>query len=464
MPARTLESLWTEVPHDKQNGPGCLFGCVYCNQQGLDLDKNGNKQTPYISTKTDAGISVNSCLRIGKEISHRIALDTLVGELTSFPYFGSHTPLLLENFHDPSLNWRNTFNLGEMIFTSGHHGELIFITKGAIGHRSLDQINNLVKKGAKPIFIVTYSGLPQTIEPIPGKTRINTIHKLKEAGLPVILSMRPMIEGINDDRDNLAKVLLEAGSFADAITVGGLYVYDFTHQAFAEAGHSLSDKYRPDLPTESKIIDRELRNKIRDLANIMKIETPIFEHTTCATGYLAGKYYNFKHADRLAHVVRDNRGGLSHCRQFCPQEQLQECQKALAKPDHQAITEAEQTLRKIGYDYSVITDPQRPGVLLIKNGDLHLSETFFLSETTGWHVENLPSYNRLLMKTKAALEAIGLEQASFSLTLTDNSRWQINVLFNSPNGYELDKLVKLLKIQVEAYIRATIDINISFRI
>ncbi|OGK64853.1 hypothetical protein A2313_00635 [Candidatus Roizmanbacteria bacterium RIFOXYB2_FULL_41_10] len=458
MPERFLNKKWKVVNNTKLCGPGCPYECCYCNQELFDRDENGKRNSPYISTKTDAGISVNSKLMVGKTITHRIPDDVLLAELLNFPYYSPETPLLMENFNDPSLDWNHSLKLAAELSNFGHRGEIIYITKGKIAPKYIDRARELVKKGVKLVFIVTYSGLPVAIEPIPAKTRIQSIQRLKAAGLPVIMAMRPMIEGINSNEATINTVLQEAGSYADAITVGGLFVYENTIRNFEQAGHPLDDRYKPDQLTESKIIDDSLRSEIRRVAQSRNLQVPIFDHTSCAVAALSREYYKTNRPDRLAHSIRDNNGGLEHCRQFCPDSQLSCCAKALERPLAEIKSKAEQVLRRLGYPYEIVAS-NRTGVLYIVNGDLHLSETFFISQETGFHVENLPSYERLSEKTTNALETIGLCGCQFKLILQPNNVWMVIL----PENQKLisQETIEQLKFHLEKYVRATLNFSLG---
>ena len=127
-------------------------------------------------------------------------------------------------------------------------------------------MKNFKEEGGMPIVIVTYSGMPRDIEPASGKRRIETLQKLSEAEIPTILSMRPMIKGINTDDENIRRVAKDAGSYPYAITVGGLYVYQpETIESFKKAGYDLDDIYKKHKYSVAKVLSNGVKERVREI-------------------------------------------------------------------------------------------------------------------------------------------------------------------------------------------------------
>jgi DNA repair photolyase len=395
-PTRQLTKQWQVLQHPKPEDkalPGCKYGCIYCNQAGMDVSKNGEDMSPYITTTVDSGISLNTTIYRGDIEIKKIPITTIVNELKEFPYYSSQEPLVLENFSDPSLDWGKSFELVESLMNIGHSGPIILITKGSIPKYQIEKALDLKNRGAELFFIITYSGLPETVEPIPKKGRILTLHKLNQAGIPAILSIRPLIEGLNTSKETIRQVIEQAGKHSSAIISGGLYVFDFTHESFRQHGIQLSNMYDDYQNTEFKLVDRSRQEDIRRIVEESGYEVPVFKHTTCAIAYLRSLFYNQSQPDRLAHwaMTEDQ---FEDCA-GCDENQMALCQKAKEDDVGNVIHRAQEKLAQIGYKNEIIPSSKK-GVLLLKEGSLHLSELFFIVQACGWQVENLPSINRLL--------------------------------------------------------------------
>ena len=221
-------ALWkkTGIVHAGESGPGCAVGCIYCNQISLDKNTNGDKIAGYLSCGVDGGISVNSRLMVGNKIDQEIAADDLINAIGQYPYYETSSSVILENFNDPGMDWGKTVEIMKRMVTELQHtGPILFITKMGITPNYAEQIRKVKEMGGRPICIVTYSGMPQEIEPINGKARLKTMEQMHNAGIPVIVSMRPMITGINATEGKIKETIHDTQQFADISTVGGLFVY-----------------------------------------------------------------------------------------------------------------------------------------------------------------------------------------------------------------------------------------------
>src|SRR3989344_2225943 len=216
-------ALWkkTGIVHAGESGPGCAVGCIYCNQISLDKNTNGNK------------------------IDQEIAADDLINAIGQYPYYETSSSVILENFNDPGMDWGKTVEIMKRMVTELQHTPpILFITKMGITPNYAEQIRKVKEMGGRPICILTYSGMPQEIEPINGKARLKTMEQMHNAGIPVIVSMRPMITGINATEGKIKETIHDTQQFADIYTVGGLFVYrGVTAEAFSKAGYPLPPEY-----------------------------------------------------------------------------------------------------------------------------------------------------------------------------------------------------------------------------
>lgn len=417
-PDRKLSANWT-FPSLRDSisdhAPGCGYGCLYCNQAGMDVGKNGEDTSPYITTTVDSGISLNTSVMKGNIVIKSIEPSLLVEELASFPFYNSETPLLLQNFTDPSLDWRSTFDLISLLRERlRHSGPIILITKGCIPEKYVAMAKEFILGGAELYFIVTYSGLPDVIEPVSSRGRESAIKRLSQSGIPVIMSMRPLIEGINTSREHIQKMLGEIGCHASAVTFGGLYAFEFSRDAFARAGHPLPAEYDKATGAEFKLLSEGTKETILDVASEFE-GLHIYRHTTCAIAFLRQKFYGKTQPDRLAHwALTDPQ--FADC-SGCNLEQMKECQQQLVDDPEEKVVLAETRAREIGFEVKIIPSV-KPGVLLIVDGDLHLSELFFLTEACGWNVENLPSDLRLMSTIKNFFRDRGIEISEDNITVS----------------------------------------------
>ncbi len=388
-------------------GPGCPVACIYCNQMGMDKGETGEKLAPYISFTVDGGISLNTRLMVGNQVERTIGIHELVGELKNNPFYSKVSPIFLENFNDPGNDWGHTADLIEHTLTElDHEGPFVFITKMGI---KPDQVQKLVElqqtKGAKIIGIVTYSGMPKGIEKSADSVRIGTLRKLHEAGIPTILSMRPLIKDINDSPENIRRVLEETRGFTDAVICGGLFVFDeFTVKNFEQAGYSLDGEYQQDIYSLAKAMPVDYKPIVRDIAKEISYPAVVHSHTTCSVTDLASRKYDRKRPDRFPHWFHHNEPAFSDCG-HCPAVQRKECQTAADTPYETVADKAKESLTHIGYpDLSIEEAHNVPKLLLVSGGALTYEELAYIREQSGWYTDNLPDHASFLGRAVPAIE------------------------------------------------------------
>ncbi len=431
-PQRQLNQNWNVVSNSSAttSGPGCAFECIYCNQEGLDNDPSGKKNTPYITTTVDGGISLNDKVYVGPKLIMEIGQSDLVAELAKFPYYDRNQTLIVRNFSEPALGWSQSLDLAQGLLDKlDHQGPIMFITKGKIDQTNVARARNMVESGGKLLFVVTNAGNPKQVEKAPRQGRIETAKLLSGENIPVILSMRPMIVGVNTDPETIETNLAEMSPYITAATVGGLFVYDFTVGRFRNIGIELSDFYKNRSPfLENKLLPDYVPSLVRRIAKDIGVAAPIYDHTTCATAFVVQKRYGIETHDRLAHWSGQT-PQFSECNTYCPMVQRRLCVESSQQDYLKAIARGNDELERLGYDYKLTAAPNRKGTLLIKDGDLHLSELFFIMEKTGLNVENLPTLDRINM-------ALG--------QLTKDIDWARSVrVEQTNNGYRLAPEQKL---------------------
>lgn len=376
-----------------ENGPGCPVGCIYCNQMGMDTDRDGMRVAGYLSLSVDGGISLNTRLQVGNKVDRQISPTELLGRLKEYPYYNPDSSLILENFNDPGIDWEQTAVLIDgLISNLGHQGPIALITKMGIKPEQVERFRELKDRGAKIVPIVTYSGMPKEIEKSSAKVRISTMQRFAEAGFPVILSIRPLVEGINANEENIERVLMEANPYIAAVIAGGLFVFDtFTLDAFKKAGYELPGNYAEDIYSIAKAMPRDYKTWVRQIAQQLEIDAVVHDHTSCAIADLTTRYYRSPRPDRFAHWVSHSAEPFCDCG-HCPTEQRQQCE-CVANNDWELISaKAQSALRAIGYpDLKVTNSVNISGLLLVMGGELSYEEFSYLKEQVGWYCDNLPS-------------------------------------------------------------------------
>lgn len=408
-------TLWekTGKVHTGESGFGCAVGCIYCNQISLDRNADGDKISGYLSCGVDGGISVNSRLMVGNKVDQEISVNNLISAMKQYPYYERASSVILENFNDSGMRWDKTVDLMKRMVTELHHsGPMLFITKMGIAPRYVEQIKQVQEMGGKPICIVTYSGMPEEIEPVNKKARLKTMEQMHNAGIPVIVSMRPMVAGINATEERIRETIRETHQYVDVYTVGGLFVYrGSTAEAFAKAGYPLPPEYTEiDYPV-AKILPEGVKRLVRQVARSEGVNVPVHDHTSCAVSQLMTLRYNQPTPDRLAHWSGDTKPKFeSYCSEFCDERQMAVCRRKSEENPQKVAELAKRKLEITGYpDYEVIPSATQAGLLLVKGDDKHpgsflIEQLFTVAESTGWYVNNLPSYEGLVHRSRQAIE------------------------------------------------------------
>lgn len=420
-------------------GSGCPLGCIYCNQISLDM-KDNVKTAGYIYPAIDGGISINTRLMVKDKIIKNVKIDYIFEELKNYPYYDKDIPIILQNFSDPGLNWKEAIDIGKRIILElNHNAAIVFITKMGILDSDVKEMLQLKAIGGKPICIVTYANLPKQIEPASVENRLKTIKSLNNVGIPTILSIRPVIKNINDSEESIKKVIDTAGRYADAIIVGGLYVYPSdTIDAFKNAGYELRDEdYNKDVYTIAMITPKNIINKVRSIAYDLKIKARVYDHTTCSIAYVTSVLYNSYTYDKFGHWLQNNKIVFDHCKEFCHEIQISNCLKISKRNPKEIIELAKQKLKEMGFEYDIIISKKRLNTLLIKNASLTVSEIYTLKRITGWQVDNLPNKDEVEYRTKEAMnENLKVNTNLFKFAISVYEEWWIfvnGIIDNSNN-------------------------------
>lgn len=425
--------------HDRQ--PGCALGCIYCNQQWMDRNGLGVRDSGILSPG-DAGLTINLRVNFGEKTVKEVSISQVIELLRNYPLYNRDGAILIGNYTDPGLDWQESCELAaSMIDELQHSGPILYITKMPVGKQSLEHLQALQEKGGKVIVIVTYSGMPKEIEPASATQRIKALERLHQGGIPTILSMRPMITGINGTQENISQVLADCGTNADAVIFGGLFVYGNTAELFAEAGRPLPESYASHDYTVAKKNDEEIARITRSEAKKLGIEVPIYEHTNCAVSYIQGQYYARQQWNKLAHWSMQAPEGrvddFEHCAEICPACQMKNCVERSQIPVEQMKQEVKFALIDMGLAtsaqfesgaYEIVQSVASPTLYLIKNAAFNVMQLFPIMEKVGVRVDNWPTREQFVMRSFEALQThLGLSGSEIIGAVPFGQEWVLLV-------------------------------------
>jgi len=418
----------------KLQGPGCEVACTYCNQAFMDRNDEGMRLSSYLSPY-DGGISVNTHLNVDRTEVARIEEDELIQELIIYPYLLPTTPVVINNFSDPGLNWTESIRLAHRIHSEiDHQSTTIFITKMPMSQSHLDELEGFKAEGGKPLVVVTYSEMPRTIEKASNPKRIKTMRYLHAVGIPVIASLRPIIRGMNDSEETLSTIVNSIAGNVDAVIYGGLFIDpNYTLQAFAKAGFNLDPEYVKYMYTRAKHLPNDIRDRVQRIIEPQKIGAPLYDHATCAVAFIETVKYSQPRANRMALWVNGRQTNFHTCGNICSQDQIGQCVTAHNRPNEVAASDAKTTLSKIDPDgrYSslgFIPSITQSGMLLIENGALNILETMPIMEASGKRIDNLPDREGFLFRCAEALSNyLGIDSSVIHDAFQVDQEWVLVV-------------------------------------
>lgn len=401
-------------PHER--GFGCKLSCIYCNQSAINYNDYGERQSGYLSLGVDSGLSICTKLYIGDRLDAEVSVDDIISVIKNYPYYKPTMGVILENTNDPGLDWEKTAKIVEALRKEfNHSGPINFITKMGISDKQAEMFALLKDQGANIVCTVTLANLPKEIEPASIESRVNTIKRFNKVGVPVIMAMRPMIEGVNTNEDSIRSLLEKVKDYVDIITVGGLFVYNFTHKAFAQAGYQLDPETYKSTYAAAKILPPEIKGKVRKIAGEMGIAHKVQNHNSCAISQVMSDKYGIPTHDRIAHWMSPSGEERfdTYCETFCDPDQIEICKGAANKEPTIVLEEANKALEiiiknqiaagKKPKDMRVRQALDGSKRLVVEGGSLLIEEIFLLNGATGWYINNLPDYEGLLHRTRQAI-------------------------------------------------------------
>jgi len=233
-----------DIPFEASINPyrGCEHGCIYCyarpSHAYMDL-------SPGIDFETRLFAKPDAAKLLRAELSKRNYKCTPIA-------LGSNT----DPYQPIERDWQITRSLLEVLNEFNH--PLTIVTKSCLIERDLDILTELARKRLIQVFVsvTTLDGdLARKMEPratAPWR-RLETISKLKQAGVPVGVMFAPVIPVLNDPE--METVLTRA---AEAGTISAGYV-------MLRLPHEVKQLFRTWLQTHYPLKASHVMNRVRDI-------------------------------------------------------------------------------------------------------------------------------------------------------------------------------------------------------
>lgn len=275
---------------------GCPLDCSYCVRH---LFGNFEQRTPLALMSDEEAFQ--------RLVSHR--------------YFQPHiTPIQLFNrATDPMLQdvKRHTHTILRMLDEACLTNNVLVITRWRVSEDDCARFNAL--KNIKLTVLVTYSGIDDPkIEPIKSSIAEKSLKILfrQAKSYRVLLYWRPIIPGINDTNEHIARAAALA-SHSHATVFSGLFyrkeIADFYQAQGIEQPYQATAR--------RKLLPLENEQELLKMFNHYSGGLPIFRKTSCGVAYV------HRQPDYNGHY------GISELCDICPSSQQQLCKGAWKKPD-----------------------------------------------------------------------------------------------------------------------------------
>jgi DNA repair photolyase len=232
------------------------------------------------------------------------------------------TPIQIFNrATDPFLPGVKThlFNTLEELDARAITNPVLVITRWHVEQADVERLERL--RYLKLTVLVTWSGIDdRRIEPVDSVIAETTLRTLVERSVrtKTILYWRPIIAGVNDTADHLARARVLAG-YADATVFTGLFFRDQIREHFRQTG--VPDLY--DEVARRKILPRDIEERILTAFK----GRPLFRKTSCGVAYVHGI------ADYNGHY------GIRELCEICPEMQRGRCATAHHRPERKRVYE-----------------------------------------------------------------------------------------------------------------------------
>jgi len=212
-----------------------------------------------------------------------ISEEDLVTETLADPLFvRGETVISLNNRTDPFLNEQvkaSTFRLMDIMERENLTNPVTITSKGMLtieDAKRLDEYRHI-----SPIIMVTYNGLPFSLQPIDCTLQEATMrHVAACQNVRLIHQFRPIIPGLNDSEETIRKIYSYASRFCDASIYQGVRVNTFIRQRLQSRNYEYS----------GTLSTKKIKSpKVDAVFQALQQENPayhIFDHTSCCLSYM----------------------------------------------------------------------------------------------------------------------------------------------------------------------------------
>lgn len=326
---------------------GCAKNCNYCFLQGYD--KTQKPGMPIMST------------------------EKAVDQIISFENYREDSPIMVGSETDAFMNRSNIDYFTELFKTYAERrlpNPLVFSTKCKIP----DEFIELVKanEAFKTVFYLSYSGLPQTLEPgIKGDQIRSNFERLKKAEIPTIHYWRPFLPQ-NSHREKIREIIDYVAEQATCSVAVGLKSNDEIIKHLISAWPELGEN--ADLVNQSADVWPEgVRDYVEQYTSEKHPDYPLFWVNSCALAYaLQRPDFN---AMFEGTVCAEN---------HCPPEQRERCAINLLgyKPTNDAVQEA---LDQMDLDYTFYLSEEEK--MIYVDGDVSHGQLIYLRQKLNYPIK-----------------------------------------------------------------------------
>lgn len=326
---------------------GCAKNCSYCFLQGYD--KTSKQGMPIMSAEK--------------------AIDNVL----SFENYRADSPIMVGSETDVFMN-RSNINYFTEFFKKYAERELpnplVFSTKSKIP----DEFIELVKdnEAIKTVFYLSFSGLPQTIEPAVSSEQIKSnFERLKEAEIPTIHYWRPFLPQ-NSHREKIREIIDYVAQLATCSVAVGLKTNDEIIKHLLNVWPELGDE-SDKVNAAADVWPEGVKDYIEQYVSTNFPEYPLYWVNSCALAYALQK------SDFNAMFE-----GTACDANHCPSDQRERCAIDLLgyKPSSESVSDA---LSQMGLDYEFRIDENEKMVHII--GDVSHGQLIYLRQKLNYPIK-----------------------------------------------------------------------------
>ena len=197
---------------------------------------------------------------------------------------------------------------------------IMLITKGYISNEQAQQLDEIKMN---IIVLYTFSGISEKLENRDEKKQIETMKTLSKCkNIKLINYYRPVIEGINSDKETIEHVAKIVTKYCDASIISGIRLNTFLHKELEKLKITIPEKYDPD----HKVLLPETYKRIKDTFKDVDKNYYTFKKTSCGVSYIVGRPDYNGHSARIhycnpscvSYPICIGNNKIGFCTEECP--------------------------------------------------------------------------------------------------------------------------------------------------